>query len=150
MKGRRGFTLWEMGLVLLLMGIATLIAIPAFTRLGAPNTDEPAEGPAELLRLLRASRQAAIAHGVTVTLLVDPETGRYRADSSGAAGTGLLAADTLALGRVGALDTELPRLRYVFRPTGAALGDTVRVRGRDGAVLVAVDAWSGEARADAR
>jgi Tfp pilus assembly protein FimT len=145
---RRGFTLWELGLVLLLMSIATLVAIPAYTRLGAPDLD--AGGPDELLRLLRASRKAAIAHGVTVTLLVDPETGRYRADSSGATGTGPLAADTLALGRAHALDTELPRLRYVFRPTGAALGDTVRVRGRDGTVLVAVDAWSGEARADAR
>ena len=34
MKARRGFTLWEMGLVLIIMGIASLIAIPAFTRLG--------------------------------------------------------------------------------------------------------------------
>ena len=149
MRARHGFTLWEMGLVLIIMGIASLIAIPAFTRLGAPD-DDAAEGPAELLQLLRASRKAAITHGVTVTLLVDPASGRYRVDSSGAAGTGPLAADTLALGRAHAFDTDLPRLRYVFRPTGAAQGDTVRVRGRDGTLLVAVDAWSGEARADAR
>ena len=62
-------------------------------------------------------------------------------------GTGPLAAGTLALGPAGALDTGLPRLRYEFRATGAAQADTVRVRDGGAAVLVSVDAWSGEPRA---
>ena len=146
---RPGFTLWEMALVLLVMAIATALAIPAYTRLGAAD-DADARPVDELLRLLRASRRAAVTHGVTVTLVVDPATGRYRADSAGATGAGPLAEGTLALGADGALDTEQPRLRWVFRATGAALADTVRVRdprSAGGSLLVRVDAWSGEADA---
>jgi len=146
---RRGFTLWEMALVLLVLAIATALAIPAFARLGQPD-DADARAADELLRLLRASRRAAVEHGATVTLVVDPATGRYRADSVGAAGSGPLAEGTLALGADGALDTELPRLRWIFRSTGAALADTVRVRDAradGGSLLVRVDPWSGEADA---
>ena len=146
MTARRGFTLWEMALVLLVMGVAAGLAIPAFARLGA--ADGPPEGVEELTQLLRASRRAAVDHGVTVTLVVDPASGRYQADSAGALGTGPLAAGTLALGPAGALDTELPRLRYAFRATGAAQADTVRVRAGGATVLVSVDAWSGEPRAN--
>jgi prepilin-type N-terminal cleavage/methylation domain-containing protein len=148
MSPRRAFTLWEMALVLLVMGVAAGLAVPAFARLGA--ADERAEGVDELLQLLRASRRAAVAHGVTVTLVVDPASGRWRADSAGALGAGELASGTLALGGAGALATELPRLRYLFRATGAAQADTVRVRddrASGGAALVLVDAWSGEPRA---
>jgi Tfp pilus assembly protein FimT len=134
-----------MGLVLLVLGVATLLAVPAFARLGAAA--EEADGVDELLRLLRASRRAAVAHGVTVTLVLDPASGRYRADSAGALGTGPLAAGTLALGPAGALDTGLPRLQWHFRATGAARADTVRVRDGGASLLVTVDAWSGEARA---
>ena len=48
------------------------------------------------------------------------------------------------------LDTRLLRLTYIFRPTGATLGDTILVRAANQSVLVVVDPWSGVARADAR
>ena len=145
---RRGFTLWEMALVLLVLGIAAGLAVPAFARLGAEQGSPDATQ--ELLQLLRSARRAAVAHGVTVTLVVDPGSGRYVADSAGVEGVGALSEGTLALGRAGALQTDLPRLRYAFRATGAALADSVLVRAAAGAALVTVDPWSGEARAEPR
>ena len=32
--------------------------------------------------------------------------------------------------------TTLPRLTYMFQPTGSALGDTVRVRGADSSLVL--------------
>jgi hypothetical protein len=46
------------------------------------------------------------------------------------------------------LVTDLPRLQYVFRPTGAAFGDTVIVRGGSLPLTIRIDPWSGVARAD--
>ena len=50
----------------------------------------------------------------------------------------------------GRLVTPLPRLTFVFKPTGAAFADTVVVRGTTSSVLVGVDPWSGVAYAAAR
>ncbi len=60
----------------------------------------------------------------------------------------MLAEGTLDLGLTQTLETDQPRLRFVFRPTGAAFADTVVVRGGDVPLVVRVDPWSGVARAD--
>ena len=146
-RRRGGFTLWEMAMVLAVMSVAAIMVAPALTRLGeAP----PARTADSVLALLRDARKAAIERNTMVTLHLDPVSGHFRADTSGVNGTGPLAEGTLALGATETLETTLPRLRYIFRPTGAAIADTVRVRGFGEAVLVSVDPWSGVARTDAR
>jgi hypothetical protein len=82
--------------------------------------------------------------------VIDPGTGHFRADTITRQGRGIVAQDTLDLDLSARLETDLPRLRYTFRPTGAAFGDTVRVMGRDGLVAIIVDPWSGVARAEPR
>lgn len=146
-RARGGFTLWEMAIVLAVMSVAAILVAPAITRLG--EAPPPRTGDV-FLALLRDARKAAIERNAIVTLLLDPVSGHFRADSVGAGGAGLLAEGTLALGATETMETTLPRLRFVFRPTGAALGDSVLVRGIGETFLITVDPWSGVARTDAR
>jgi prepilin-type N-terminal cleavage/methylation domain-containing protein len=147
MRARRGFTLWEMAIVLAVMSVAAVLVAPAITRLGERP---PARTADAVLGLLRDARRTAIERNVVLTVRLDPVSGHYRADTTGADGTGRLGEGTLALGATETLETALPRLRFIFRPTGAALADSLLVRGFGEAVLVTVDPWSGVARTDAR
>jgi prepilin-type N-terminal cleavage/methylation domain-containing protein len=142
---RRGFTLWELTMVLLIMAIAATLSAPAFARLGA---DKPPAAADALLALLHDARKAAIDYNATATVRIDPKTLKYQVDTSGVAGYGPIASGTLDLGLSQTLETDRPRLQYIFRPTGAAFADTVMVRGGERQLIVRVDPWSGVARAD--
>jgi prepilin-type N-terminal cleavage/methylation domain-containing protein len=146
-RPRRGFTLLEMGIVLAIMAVSAMLVVPAISRMGQgkpPGTGE------DVVRLLNDARKIAIERNETVTLRLDPASGRYRADTAGVAGSGELGEGTLSLGAQETLVTDLPRLVYVFHPTGAAFADTVLVRGTGAAALVRVDPWNGVAYAAAR
>jgi Tfp pilus assembly protein FimT len=132
-------------MVMLIMAIATMLAAPAFARLG---TERPATAADAMVGLLRDARKAAIDFNVTATLRLDPRTLRYQIDTSGARGFGMLTKGTLDLGLTQSLLTDQLRLQYVFKPTGAAFADTVVVRGGEVPLVVRVDPWSGVARAD--
>jgi prepilin-type N-terminal cleavage/methylation domain-containing protein len=144
---RRGFTLWEIATVLLIIAIVASLTAPAFVSLGQdrPETSEDA-----LVKLLRDTRTLAIEHSVEATLLIDPKTGHYRVDSTSSFGSGRVSEDTLRFAATEGLESDLPRLRYVFRPSGAAFGDSVIVRGADSTRLLRIDTWSGVPRATAR
>ncbi len=144
---RRGFTLFELAIVLAIMALSASLVVPALSRLGQERPQEAAFG---LMALLHDARKAAIDRNALVRLRIDPVTGRYRADTTGVAGTGMLAEGTLLLDATETLVTELPRLQFVFRPTGAAFADSVLVRGQGSTVLVAVEPWSGVAGTYAR
>lgn len=145
MRARGGYTLWELTMVLLVLAIAATLAVPAFTDFGR---DPQPTGADAMLGLLKDARKAAIDFNANVTLRLDPATLRYEADTSTVSGYGVLAAGTLDLGLSRTLVTDLPRLQYVFRPTGAAFGDTVIVRGGPLPSTIRIDPWSGVARAD--
>jgi prepilin-type N-terminal cleavage/methylation domain-containing protein len=144
---RRGFTLWEMTIVLAIMAIAGTIALPAFVNFGA---DQPAAPTDKLLALLHDARQLAIARGAMVTLRIDPLTLRYQTDTSTAAGTGVYATGKLDLAASQTLVTDQPRLQFIFTSTGAAFADSADVHGGDRPMWVGVDPWSGVARAEPR
>ena len=132
-------------MVLLVLAIAATLAVPAFSDFG--RNPEPT-GADALLGLLKDARKAAIDFNANVTLRLDPETLRYELDTSSVSGYGVLAAGTLDLGLAHTLVTGQPRLQYVFRPTGAAFGDTVVVRGGPQPLTIRIDPWSGVAHAD--
>jgi len=140
MRPRRGFTLWEMAVVLALTALTAAVVIPNWSDFG---TAPPALPGDAVVALLRDARRHAIDSSQTVSVRIDPSSLYFRVDTTGANGTGVLADGTLGVGTYETLITDLPRLQYVFRPTGAAMGDTVLVRG-DISVMIAVDAWSGE------
>lgn len=146
-RTRRGFTLWEMTIVFAIMAVTALIVAPQWTQLGeAPSavTGQP------LLDALRDARRLAITAHQVVALRIDPASGRYRVDTSGVSGTGVYFEGELALGTLESIESDQPRLQFIFRPTGATYGDTAIVRSANGAVLIAVDPWSGVATSYAR
>lgn len=142
MRSRRGFTLLEMSITLAVMAVATILVVPALVDLGQSPKHETAD---ELRSLLKASRALAIDSNTTVTVVLDPVSGKYRVDSTGVFGSGPVTEGQLEVGAVEMMVTDLDRLQYTFRPTGAAFGDTVAVRGIDSSVVVWVDPWSGVA-----
>jgi len=147
MRMRRGFTLWEMTIVFAIMAVTALIVAPQWVQLGeAPVgvTGQP------MLDALRDARRLAITENQVVALRIDPASGRYRVDTSGVAGTGLYFEGILELGALESMESDQPRVQYIFRPTGATYGDTVIVRSANGSVLIAVDPWSGVATSYAR
>lgn len=103
---RRGFTLVELLVVLVLMGLAIGLVAPAL---------RPPEAPSEsaLAPLLRAGRSAAIRRGEPTLLTVERD-GRWQL--AGRASPG----DLLADGRIAA-----PRARFsvVFSPLGTCAPD---------------------------
>jgi prepilin-type N-terminal cleavage/methylation domain-containing protein len=147
MKSRRGFTLLEMGIVLAIMAVSAMLVAPALSRMGQGKP--PGVGD-DVIKLLTDARTIAIQRNETVTLRLDPTSGRYRADTVGVAGSGELGEGTMTLGAQETLVTDQPRLVYVFHPTGSAFADTVLVRGAGAAARVAVDPWNGVAYATAR
>jgi Tfp pilus assembly protein FimT len=147
MRLRRGFTLWEITIVFALVALGAALVIPSWVDFG--ETPSAAPGDA-MVALLRDSRKLAIEQSQTVAVRIDPSTLYYRVDTTGAYGTGLYADGTLEMSTYETLETDLRRLRYLFRPTGAALGDTIAVRGGEYPVTIAVDPWSGYAVVHAR
>jgi hypothetical protein len=101
-----------------------------------------------MLGLLHDARKASIDYNATTTVRLDPKTLKYEVDTSSGAGFGVLAEGVLDLGLSQSLETDLPRLQYVFRPTGAAFADEVVVRGGPKQLTVRVDPWSGVAHVD--
>jgi len=140
MSARRGFTLWEIATVLLIVAIVASLTAPAFVRLG----EQPAQTSEDILiKVLHDTRSLAIEHSVEATLIIDPETGHYRVDTTSAFGTGRVIEDTLHFPAAEGLESSRPRIRYIFRPTGAAFGDSVTLRGADSTRMLILDTWSG-------
>jgi prepilin-type N-terminal cleavage/methylation domain-containing protein len=148
MRARRsGFTLWEMTIVMAIMAVAALLAAPAFVSFG---NDQPPGAADKLLSLLKAARQLSITSNTMVTVRIDPSNLAFEIDTTSTAGSGVDVTGKLDLDPSQSLITDVPRLQYIFNPTGATFGDTVIVRGGEKPLWVGVDAWSGEAYVQAR
>lgn len=147
MRRRTGFTLWEIATVMLIMAIVATLTAPAYVKFGEERDQNSLD---VLLKVLHDTRALAIEHTVEATLLIDPKSGHYRVDTTSSFGSGPVAEDTLEFAANEGLETDLPRIRYLFRPTGAAFGDSVLVRGSDSTRVVFIDTWSGMAHAIAR
>lgn len=145
---RRGFTLIEMIVVLIIVAVLAWLTAPAMMRMMAPHAEEGDATP--LTALLRGARRASIERGVVVALTLDPVGARYRADSIGARGVGLLGEGEIIMQDGVSLETDSARVRFTFRPDGSVFGDSVMVRGQYGSAVVSVDRWTGAIRIDAR
>jgi prepilin-type N-terminal cleavage/methylation domain-containing protein len=139
---RAGFTLLEMVLVLLIMGIIFTMVIPSIGSMG----QDPEEGQPwkELAELLRSSQKMALERAVTVRMVLDPQTGVYHVDSIGATGSGPVYDGTLALGMNMTVEADSIRARFSFRPDGSAYSDSLIVRSSGHATKLHLDPYTGE------
>ena len=136
---RRGFTLFELMVVLVLLAITSAAAVPAF--LGDRLTTPERRVATSIAAALTRTREAARESGSAATLVLAPADGRFWITTRDSLASGV-APVTSATKIVGAA-TE--RLECRFDPSGPATPCSITVRnGR--ALTVQVDAWSGEIR----
>src|SRR5688500_5048950 len=138
---RRGFTLIEMIVVLIVIAVTAGLTAPAMLRMAGVQADEGETGP--LAALLRAARREPLERGPVVTVIVDPKAASYRADTSSARGAGLLSGGELTLDPGVTLESDSLRVRFTFRPDGSVFGDTLTVHGRWTSSRLSVDRWTG-------
>jgi prepilin-type N-terminal cleavage/methylation domain-containing protein len=123
---RHGFTLVEIVVVLVVIGLVLGVATPAFVQLAATEPD----GATTVRQLLDGARRTALEDGSTVEVAIDPASSRVWLWADGAAPP-LDSTFVLRLPPGTTLAATRPRIRYRFHPDGSGWGDTLVVR--DGA-----------------
>src|SRR5689334_3686396 len=111
MRARRGFTLWEMSIVLAITALVAAVVIPSFVGPQFGEDPVPQAGD-QIVGLLRTARRTAIEYDQIVTVRVDPTSGMFQVDTTGGYGTGTYSSGQLDLSAYEALETDLPRLVY--------------------------------------
>lgn len=136
MSVRNGFTLVELVVVLVLLGVILSVVTPALVTSGAEDD------AAAVVELLRSSRQTAIATARSINLTIDPAALRAWVVSD--AGTSRL--DTtfiIAVPPGTTLRAAGRRVRFHFSPDGSGWGDTLIVSTARSAARVYLAAPSG-------
>jgi len=167
-RGRAGFTLVEVVVVLVILSLMAAVAVPAFRRMAERDELTDAVGRVEML--FRLARDSAIAGGRAVTVVIDSVTGHVwldvprQEDVSDAAHDAYdpyapvfrmravprreEAVDTgqsLDLPAGVRLEVSRARARFTFAPGGNAFADSLVLRTNTAAVLVTADRWTGDA-----
>ena len=91
---RRGFTLIELVVVMLLLGLTTFMVMPAFQNLLEGRLTREANRLAGVIRLLR---NEAVLEGLTFRVMLDMSAGSYWVEQRGAKGDFLIREDVSML-----------------------------------------------------
>lgn len=149
-RGRAGgHTLWEMLLVLAVLGMVATLAIPAL-RPALARGGESAGAAREVVSLLEEARLAALERGVALELRLDPSGGR--AWVLAVDGDSLLPINAAVVTpfTIDGTNGRAPRVMYTLLPSGEILGDPLVVHGPGGTRRISVDPWTGGVHVDAR
>lgn len=143
---RSGFTLMEIVVVLMMLGVAAAVAVPAFR----PPAERSAGAAARALREVYAdARNQAARRGVAVVVEIRTATGEWRlaADPDDGTAPRTLEAGTLPLPAEGRLSGGRDgTARAAFSPLGRARADGVVISHGEVRHEVWVDGWTGAAR----
>ena len=146
-----GTTLVETMAVLLVLGVAAAVAVPALRSLSRPGPGTAAE---ELADAYRGARLLAAATSGTATVTLDPGSGSWQLFAGTAAGGGNAEdGGNLLTGRPGTRivvpddGSSVARLAVVrFDARGRARGPDVILTDGETRRVVSVDAWTGAIR----
>jgi prepilin-type N-terminal cleavage/methylation domain-containing protein len=139
---RAGFTLVEVVIVVLILGVIGAVTVPAFRAVA--GRDEVTVVADELALLLRRLRLSALERGATVELVIDPESGRYWSWIHGGAASEPFVAGVIDLPEGIRLEANSPRVGFTFRPAGPPQAGFVGVTGAGSGAVVRVDPWTGD------
>ena len=132
---RRGFSLFELIVVMLIIAIASALAVPALQ--GGWQSRAVRQGTRKLAGIMRALRERAVRRGVEQELVLDPD-GETLHWSDGP-GTTLPDGATIAAVSGGWRDDD-GSVRIIFYPNGGTTGFSAIVAGSNGSgIRFAVD-----------
>lgn len=121
-RPRHGYTLMELIVVLVLIGVLLTVVTPAFTRINEGQT-----GTTVVLRALESARATSLSQAAQVDVIIDPASARIwvRSDRTNPR---LDTTYTLSLPPSDTLFARSPRVRFSFRADGTVWGDEIGVR----------------------
>jgi prepilin-type N-terminal cleavage/methylation domain-containing protein len=138
-RGRSGFTIIELVVVLVLITIVSAVVGPALWRAATPDTASTLSAP--VVSLLRFAQRTAAQQNQVVTVLIDPSTNSYQAQTRGDGQT--RASGTLTFPTQTHFITDSARLRVTFNPAGAVTADSIIVSDAQNAAVIHIDPWTG-------
>lgn len=136
-RRRRGYTLVELIVVMVLMGTLLAVVTPAFTSIAVQPT-----GATVVLDALKAARATSLSQAAPVDVIIDPTTARIwlRSDRTSPR---LDTTYKLALPSSDTLVARSARARFSFRPDGSVWGDEISIRSGSKSTRVDLDVLSG-------
>ena len=136
----RGFTLIELVVVLLILGLTLAAVAPGF----AARRDQSSDAAVDAIAmLLRTARNTALETAVPTAVTIDPASARVwvRADEIK---NPLDTSFTIDMPACAEYSATSPRARFTFDPRGGATVDTLLVSSARGRWAVTVDSWTGD------
>ncbi len=125
-KGKDGFSLLELLVVLLLLGLSSLLVLPAMDR--ALKKQAVRQATLELAAVARDLRSRAIYKGVLQGLLISSSESSYQALS----GKRVLLSPSVEISEiVGGEVVGEEKRRFVFFPNGSIYGGKIAISGRE-------------------
>ncbi len=137
---QRGFSLVELLIVLLLLGVGSLIVLPAIDR--GLKGREVRQTALSIAATARSLRGRAIYEGAPRRLILDRAENSYQAQGGNKV---YLSTHVKFSEIIGGEPGERQERRFIFFPNGSVLGDMVAVEGEESATSyrVRLDALSG-------